>query len=558
MPAFDPVRDAVLNSPVTQPQALQLEGGGYPDRSLELPSPTTTSSRPSSSHSPSLTRRATDLAVLLNSEPHEPRTPSSTRPSSLSHLLLSDDFESEKLNSAPSFQRRLPPAIDIPREDHSFSRQLPPGPSRSSLSSSSPFSLPSDVPSSSSRILPTSPLTRTPMVSKNSALSSSSSSTPQTTSSPTMRSTLPYNPRQRLTPAGSVLAPMTQDEIQLYKNYRGIGTQRLMNKRKRAPSRESDDIQERPAKRHAGDVEKVVDHYNLRPEVGVKQRKESPIIGLKNFNNWVKSVLITQFGHPALAAAGTGKRRGKVLDMGCGKGGDLIKWGKARIREMLAVDIANVSVEQARQRWESMRTPRFDASFAALDCYTEPLTKAFTPQQLAQPFDVVSMQFCMHYAFETSQKARCMLKNVSEWLRPGGVFLGTVPNADQLLARLDQLPPDSKDLSFGNSVYKIRFEERTSRPLFGHRYYFYLRDAVEDVPEYIVEWDNFVEMAAQYGLHPVFKKEFHEVFQENREHDDFKQLMVRMNVCDASGASSMDDEEWEAVNIYIAFAFEKA
>ncbi|OAX41308.1 guanine-N(7)-methyltransferase [Rhizopogon vinicolor AM-OR11-026] len=382
--------------------------------------------------------------------------------------------------------------------------------------------------------------------------------TPQTTSSPAVVSTLPYNPRHRLTPAGSVLTPMTQDEIQLYKNYRGIGTQRLTSKRKRGPSGEPEDLQERPAKRHAGDVEMVVDHYNLRPEVGVKQRKESQIIGLKNFNNWVKSVLITQFGHPALAAnPSRGRGRGKVLDMGCGKGGDLMKWSKARIRELLAVDIADVSVDQARTRWQQMRTARFDASFAALDCYTEPLTKAFTPQQLAQPFDVVSMQFCMHYAFETAQKARCMLKNVSEWLRPGGVFLGTVPNADQLLARLDELPPDSEDLSFGNSVYKIRFEERTSRPLFGHRYYFYLQDAVENVPEYIVDWDNFVQMAAQYGLHPVYKKEFHEVFEENRERDEFKALMVRMGVCDASGASSMEDDEWEAVNIYIAFAFEK-
>jgi mRNA (guanine-N7-)-methyltransferase len=146
---------------------------------------------------------------------------------------------------------------------------------------------------------------------------------------------------------------MTQDEIELYKNYRGIGTQRLINKRKRVPSRELDDYPERPAKRHAGDVEMVIDHCkrlspaqpiinaafpdNLRPEVGVKQRKESPIIGLKNFNNWVKSVLITQFGHPALAASNPAKRHGKVLDMGCGKGGDLIKWGKARIQEMLAV-----------------------------------------------------------------------------------------------------------------------------------------------------------------------------------------------------------------------------
>ena len=96
-------------------------------------------------------------------------------------------------------------------------------------------------------------------------------------------------------------------------------------------------------------------------------------------------------------------------------------------------DIAAVSVDQARSRWESMRGPRFEANFAALDCYTEPLSKAFPPAKLAQPFDVVSMQFCMHYAFETVQKARCMLENVSRHLRTGGVFIGTIPNADILL-----------------------------------------------------------------------------------------------------------------------------
>ncbi|KAG1794221.1 uncharacterized protein HD556DRAFT_1476118 [Suillus plorans] len=185
----------------------------------------------------------------------------------------------------------------------------------------------------------------------------SSEITSSTTATPTtMHQTLPYNTRQRLTPVGSVLAPMTQDEIQLYKNYHSIGTQRLINKRKRVHSREPDDYQERPAKRHAADVEMVVDHCKrlpaaqptinaafpdiLRPEVGVKQRKESPIMGLKNFNNW------------------------------------------ARIREMLAVDIAHMSVEQAQHRWATMRPRRFDASFAALDCYTEPPTKVFTPEQL--------------------------------------------------------------------------------------------------------------------------------------------------------------------------------
>jgi mRNA (guanine-N7-)-methyltransferase len=85
--------------------------------------------------------------------------------------------------------------------------------------------------------------------------------------------------------------------------------------------------------------------------VGVVQRLESPIIGLKNFNNWVKSVLITRFAHPALGTRtvngsnGSRGRRGrendagagKVLDMGCGKGGDMSKWSKARVRTFFGI-----------------------------------------------------------------------------------------------------------------------------------------------------------------------------------------------------------------------------
>lgn len=59
--------------------------------------------------------------------------------------------------------------------------------------------------------------------------------------------------------------------------------------------------------------------------------------------------------------------------------------------------------------------------------------------------------------------------------------------------RLDALPEDAEDLSFGNSVYRIRFDERENKPIFGHKYWFFLQDAVENVPEYIVRWQNFIE-----------------------------------------------------------------
>ena len=78
------------------------------------------------------------------------------------------------------------------------------------------------------------------------------------------------------------------------------------------------------------------------------QRQQSPIIGLKNFNNWVKSVIIARYAHPALRGGMDNEKTtrgvdsssagvGKVLDLGCGKGGDLNKWQKARVKEYVGV-----------------------------------------------------------------------------------------------------------------------------------------------------------------------------------------------------------------------------
>jgi mRNA (guanine-N7-)-methyltransferase len=300
----------------------------------------------------------------------------------------------------------------------------------------------------------------------------------------------------------------------------------------------------------------IAGHYNARPDVGKGAREASPIIGLKNFNNWVKSVLILRFAHPALAASprasgppppGFRARGGKVLDMGCGKGGDLSKWARAPVAEYVGVDIAAVSVDQARARWADMRGQRFQADFAPLDCFVQSLADGIKPARLARAFDVVSMQFCMHYAFETPAKARRMLENVGRWLRKGGVFVGTIPNAELLMANLDAVP-EGAPLQWGNGVYSIAFEARTPRPAFGHRYRFFLRDAVDDVPEYVVRWQTLVALAAEQGLHPVYHEEFHQVYAEHADHAEYGPLLVRMKVQDAQGESQMDEEQWEAAS----------
>ena len=200
---------------------------------------------------------------------------------------------------------------------------------------------------------------------------------------------------------------------------------------------------------------------NLRPEVGVQNRELSPIIGLKKFNNWIKSVLIGKFAYRPQDRPGA-----KVLDIGCGKGGDLNKWKQARIQLYVGMgklakrykvhqinvrpDIAENSIQQAEERYRRLNRPPFAGRFFAHDCYSvsrlrfrnvvgltsdqRPISDVL-PSDLAgrEFYDNVTMQFCMHYAFESASKARMMIENVSRYLRPGGVFIGTIPDSALLL-----------------------------------------------------------------------------------------------------------------------------
>lgn len=48
-------------------------------------------------------------------------------------------------------------------------------------------------------------------------------------------------------------------------------------------------------------------------------------------------------------------------------------------------------------------------------------------------FDICSCQFVYHYSFESQQKADTMLRNACERLKPGGFFIGTTPDAFELV-----------------------------------------------------------------------------------------------------------------------------
>ena len=177
-------------------------------------------------------------------------------------------------------------------------------------------------------------------------------------------------------------------------------------------------------------AELVAQHYNAVPERGREWRStESKIKGLRSLNNWIKSTLIQKFSRPEIPV-----EHMTVLDMACGKGGDLGKWEKAPQTPSLYVgcDIADVSIDQARSRYnENMRrggrnrrAPPMEAQFYVQDTFGTslgdiPIVRqvGFDPNAGPGPqvvqgrmfsggFDVVSMMFALHYSFESEALAR--------------------------------------------------------------------------------------------------------------------------------------------------------
>lgn len=71
----------------------------------------------------------------------------------------------------------------------------------------------------------------------------------------------------------------------------------------------------------------VAQHYNELKEKGLAERFKSRIFYMRNFNNWIKSMLISEYLEKIKESIQFGSPL-RVLDMCCGKGGDLLKWQK--------------------------------------------------------------------------------------------------------------------------------------------------------------------------------------------------------------------------------------
>lgn len=211
-------------------------------------------------------------------------------------------------------------------------------------------------------------------------------------------------------------------------------------------------------------------------------------------------------------------------------------------------------------------------------------------------FDLTMIQFAYHYSFETIEQTTKMLENASRNLREGGYLVGTTVNANKVMFNtLNQ-----KKLKFGNEIFSIEFPENALEndrvPLFGNTYMFHLHGVV-DCPEFLVHFPTVVHIAKQFNLEFHYQKRFEDYFLENlgerngpnrkllermrslklfplneedkqdlteeqiaREYERATNLLKNdpnIEINDHKRIGTISKSEWEAISLYIVFAFKK-
>lgn len=231
----------------------------------------------------------------------------------------------------------------------------------------------------------------------------------------------------------------------------------------------------------------VASHYDSLGVPSKKARSQGPAAGLKRVHNAFKEDMILDFARGS----------GFLVDLGCGRGGDMNKWARAGVRNAIGMDVSEAQVEEANRR--AIESGLMSYSFES--CSSSLAELDDIPDGCA---DAVTSMFSLNYFFGSEESASRVFERASRLLRPGGRFFGVYVDGDAVctLARRGptisnayELEPSWDDFEAGRSEY-------------GDGYKLLVKDTVMDgssvggsAPvEYVTRSSEICRLAAKAGL----------------------------------------------------------
>jgi SAM-dependent methyltransferase len=256
---------------------------------------------------------------------------------------------------------------------------------------------------------------------------------------------------------------------------------------------------------------------------GCMEYEPNKRIPMQNFHNLVvKADLIKD------VAMGTQT----LLDLACGKGGDLSKWTGAGILQVVSIDISKPCIDYARDYYEKFTPKKGQTKPKVVYTWGDSSNLMFPNYDIALSkdsrriltenvpskymFDTVSCQFCLHYFFENEDKLRRLLQNVADNLKDGGHFIGTCFDG----ARVDEMFKVRKSKVVNGSIgdrpvwSMERLYTTAKKGMFDRAVDVLVKSIGEKHKEYLVNFETLEAIAAEYNLKKVRVEEFGKLYEK--------------------------------------------
>ena len=298
---------------------------------------------------------------------------------------------------------------------------------------------------------------------------------------------------------------------------------------------------------------------------------KSMTTALRNFHNlYVKKSLLNTVA----------KRGDTLIDLAVGKGGDFPKWMGAHLKFVFGIDISPDNIQNRldgacvrflKNKKQFNNTP--DALFvignSSINIRSGAALYSEKDKQISRAvfgegpkdakalgqgvykeygiakdgFDICSIQFAIHYMFETQETLQNFLRNVSEVTKVGGYFIGTSYDGKQMFELLKGLNKGEKvagvidgDKSLAGAKEKLwevakqysrlDFEDNVSCLGYGIDVY---QESINKVfREYLVNYDYLTQLLENYGFVLLKKDELREK-SINNSTGLFTELFTQMN-----------------------------
>ena len=177
---------------------------------------------------------------------------------------------------------------------------------------------------------------------------------------------------------------------------------------------------------------------------------------MREFQNWLKSILIYTYCQPFKQYKDGKPRKASILDIGCGRGGDIQKFYHSRVGDYVGIDPDYEGLfdatDSAVSRYNFLKSkfPDYGKMVFIQADGSLPLKSDIQSKKLTnmtqdnknnldkyfdgkRKFDMVTSMFAIHYLFENQDSTNNLINNIKNYLNIGGYLVFTMFDSGEVL-----------------------------------------------------------------------------------------------------------------------------